>query len=71
MLYIKEGITVFSFVTKKIHISLDVYFMEKQPFLNKNHLQGENIVEEDNFWQVSEPLLELILIPIHYNGLCV
>lgn len=39
--------------------------MKKQPFFYKNHLQGEDIVEEDCFWQVYEPLVKLNLSPLH------
>lgn len=67
MLQIKEGLSVFNPVTKKIHLSLDVCFMEKQRLFNKNHLHGKNIAKEDHFWQVFKPLPKLILSPILYE----
>ena len=36
---------------------MNVYFVADQPFFQKNSLQGENISEEDNFWDTL-PVLE-------------
>ena len=52
----QKGYKCFNPLTKKIHISMDVSFIENQPYFTKNHLQGENIVEEDNFLQISKPV---------------
>ena len=50
---------------------MDVTFLEKQPFFQKNYLQGENIGEEGNFWDViSNPLpktIDCITNPILQN----
>ena len=43
---------------------MDVSFMENQPYFTKNHLQGENIVEEDNFLKISKPVEEDNLLKI-------
>lgn len=43
--------------------SMDVKFAENQPFFPKNSLQGENIVEKENFWetlQIPEVSIPLI-----------
>ncbi|XP_057451465.1 uncharacterized protein LOC130743298 isoform X5 [Lotus japonicus] len=51
----QKGYRVFNPITKKLCVSMDVTFLEHQPFFQKNSLQGENNnVSEDNF--LHEPL---------------
>ena len=55
----QKGYRVFNPLTKKLCVSMDVTFLEHQPFFQKNSLQGENdnvSVSEDNFLQLHEPL---------------
>lgn len=57
----KRGYKCFNPTTKKIHISLDVFFLEKQPYFSHNYLQGEKEKGEDEFWQTSNPLPNVII----------
>lgn len=34
--------------------------MENTPYFSTNHLQGENNIDKDDFWQISEPLPKVI-----------
>ena len=53
----QKGYRVFNPITKKLCVSMDVTFVEHQPFFQKNSLQGENdYVSEDNFLHFHEPL---------------
>ena len=69
----KKGYKCFNPKTRKTVISMDVTFMEKQPFFQKIYLQGENISEEGNFWDVIlNPLpktIDCITNPIPQNEL--
>ena len=47
MLLTEKG---FNPTTRKIHVSMDVNFLENIPFYNKTTLQGESS-NEDQFWQ--------------------
>ena len=60
----KKGYKCFNPITKKFFESMDVYFVEDQPFFQKNSPQGENISEEDNFWDTL-PILEESIIVIN------
>ena len=51
----KRGYKCFNPITKKIHISMDVVFVEKQLYFSHTHLQGEKEKSEDEFWQTSTP----------------
>ena len=49
---------------------MDVSFMENQPYFTKNHLQGKNNVEEDNFLKIFESLpnmIDIIDTPLHFD----
>ena len=48
----KKGYKCFNPKTRKTVILIDVTFLEKQPFFQKNSLKGENIREKGNFWDV-------------------
>ena len=43
-------------ICRKIFVSMDVTFFENQPYFTKNTLQGESVVEKDQFWEASLPL---------------
>ena len=47
--------------TKKFHVSMDVIFLENQPFFGQNSLQGEKGNSEDHFWHTSTPMPNLFL----------
>ena len=49
----KKGYKCFNPTTRKIHVSMDVNFLENIPFYNKTTLQGESS-NEDQFWQDKE-----------------
>ena len=67
----KKGYKCFNPKTRKTVISMDVTFLEKQPFFQKISLQGDNIREEGKFWDViSNPLpktIDCITNPIPQN----
>ena len=67
----KKGYKCFNPKTRKNVISMEVTFLEKQPFFQKISLQGENIGEEGIFWDViSNPLpktIDCITNPISQN----
>ena len=54
-----------------MYVSMDVSFIKDKSFFNKNSLQGENDVMEENFWDLSPtPLPNRILTtppPLIYN----
>ena len=52
----KEGYKCFNPQTKKFHVSMDVIFLENQPFFGQNSLQGEKENSEDHFWHTSTPM---------------
>ena len=52
----KKGYKCFNPITKRCYISMDVSFIENTPYFSKNFIQGENCVEEQNFWETVEPL---------------
>ena len=47
----KRGYKCFNPVAKKFFESMDVRFVEDHSFFQKKFLQGENLVEENNFWE--------------------
>ena len=67
---IKKGINAIIPKPEKC-MSMDVSFIEDKSFFNKNSLQGENDVMEENFWDSSPtPLPNTILTttpPLIYN----
>ena len=49
----KKGYKCYNPQTRKIYVSMDVLFFENKAYFNKNSLQWENEVIEDNFWDLS------------------
>ena len=45
----KKGYKCYNPQTRKFHASIDVSFLENQPYFHKKFLQGENQGVEDNF----------------------
>ena len=60
----KKGYKCYNPQTKKIFISMDVIFLENQPFFQKHFLQGEKQEsrEENYFWDLSATPLPNILL---------
>ena len=57
----KKGYKCYDPNTKKIYVSMDVSFLENQSFFDKNSLQEEkHEVKEDNFWNISVSLPNVI-----------
>lgn len=56
----KKGYKCFDPFTKKIHVSMDVSFLETTPHFTKKSLQGEISEVEENFWDTSVPLPNVI-----------
>jgi transposase InsO family protein len=58
----KKGYKCFNPVTKNFFESMDVHFVENQPFFDKNSLQGENHCtnKEDNFWETLPALDDIV-----------
>ena len=67
----KKGYKCYNPQTIKMYVSMDVSFIEDKSFFDKNSLQGENDVMEENFWDSSPtPLPNTILTttpPLIYN----
>jgi hypothetical protein len=65
----KKGYKCFNPITKKFFESMDVHFVEDQPFFEKNSLQGEgqSSNEEDNFWEIL-PVLDDIVTNDHLDA---
>lgn len=55
----QKGYKCFSPTTKRLHVSIDVSFLENQPFFDNNSLQGKIRTSEDNF--LADPIPNTIL----------
>ena len=60
----KKGYKCFNPTTRKIHVSMDVNFIENIPFYNKTTLQGGRS-NEDRFWQQEQPKPSIFLLEIN------
>ncbi|KAK9217910.1 hypothetical protein WN943_006540 [Citrus x changshan-huyou] len=60
----KKGYKCFNPQTKKFHVSMDVIFLENQPFFGQNSLQGEKENSEDHFWHTSTPMPNMFLLDL-------
>ncbi|CAL5421419.1 unnamed protein product [Camellia sinensis] len=56
----QKGYKCFDPQTKKFHVSMDVSFVETKSYFPNNSLQGETSGVEDNFWDISIPLPNVI-----------
>ena len=60
----KKGYKCFNPTTRKIHVSMDVNFIENIPFYNKTTLWGESS-NEDQFWPQEQPKSSIFLLEIN------
>ena len=60
-----RGYKCFNHVTKKIDISMDVFFVEQTPFFTKTPLQVEHKKEDelDIFWKTNNCVLPNVFVP--------
>jgi len=58
----KKGYKCFNSITKKFFESMDVHFVEDQPFFRKSYVQGESQSsnEEDNIWEILPDLDDIV-----------
>lgn len=58
----QKGYKCYNPQTGRIHVNMNVSFLENQPYFHKNSLQGEKDKEEEFFWDFSTVTLPTSII---------